>query len=153
MPAPVEQTTFRGCGFPQTGCYTLHGSLTSPYQAGFLAPESTHHLSFSCFRTMAFENHSSVTVTGSLRFLTWFPLLSVSINCQHLICFIWNYTGFRISHRLFPVNHKFACNQGCVFQPLIHLGLYIIWGCHDPITENFEQKSGVYNVKSTYVKK
>ena len=84
MPAPVEQTTFRGCGFPQIGCYTLHGSLTSPYQAGFLAPESTHHLSFSCFRTMAFENHSSVTVTGSLRFRTWFPLSDFFLSALNM---------------------------------------------------------------------
>ena len=35
------QTTLRNCGVFKVGCYTLHGSLTSPYKAGFLTSESS----------------------------------------------------------------------------------------------------------------
>ncbi len=87
-----KRTTSQGCGFPKTGCYTFIGSLTSPYQAGFLAPESSLPLSFSCVSTMDYEIRSSVTVTGSLRVSHLIPLFLPAYSCQHLICSLWNYT-------------------------------------------------------------
>ena len=54
MPASNKQTTLRGCGFPKVGCYTLHGSLTSPYKAGFLTSGSSLLFPFSYYRTMGY---------------------------------------------------------------------------------------------------
>ena len=90
-----QWATSRGCGFPKTGCYTFIGSLTSPYQAGFLAPGSS------------FLSPSHASAQWILRFI---PLLQwpdrsgfspdslflPAYNCQHLICSIWNYTDIII---------------------------------------------------------
>ena len=54
MPASKKQTTLENCGYPQVGCYTLHGSLTSPYKAGFLTSGSVLLLPFSYKRTMGY---------------------------------------------------------------------------------------------------
>ena len=54
MPASKKQTTLGNCGYPQVGCYTLHGSLTSPYKAGFLTSGSVLLLPFSYKRTMGY---------------------------------------------------------------------------------------------------
>ena len=75
-------------------------AITSRFPgSGIMTP-----LSFSYIRTMDYEICSSVTVTGSLRFHTWFPFLRTSDNQyitvshpQHLLCSIWNYTDIIIT--------------------------------------------------------
>lgn len=54
MPASIKQTTPEKCGFFQVGCYTLHGSSTSPYKAGFLTSGSMLLFPFSYICTMVF---------------------------------------------------------------------------------------------------
>ena len=52
---PIKQTTLRDCGYLSVGCYTLHGSLTSPYKAGFLTSGSSLLFPFSYCRTMGYR--------------------------------------------------------------------------------------------------
>lgn len=52
------------------------------------------------------RGRSSVTVTGSLRILTWFPFLPDAQNRQHSVRFIWNYTRVSIAFRHTFVNDK-----------------------------------------------
>ena len=58
MPASNKQTTLWDCGYPQVGCYTLHGSLTSPYKAGFLTSGSSLAFPFSYY--VQWDNEGSL---------------------------------------------------------------------------------------------
>ena len=49
MPASKKADSARRLRTSPDGCYTLHGSLTSPYEAGFLTPESPRPLPFSYY--------------------------------------------------------------------------------------------------------
>ena len=86
-----KRTTSQGCGFPKTGCYTFIGSLTSPYQAGFLAPGSL----------LSSPSHAAAQWTMRFAPLLQWPdrsgfspdsLFLPAYSCQHLICSLWNYT-------------------------------------------------------------
>ena len=83
----------------QVGCYTLHGSLTSPYKAGFLAPESMFSFPFSYICTMVSER---LLLCYSDRIAQDFHLIPFSDcfaeNSQHFICSIWNYTDVILPH-------------------------------------------------------
>ena len=98
MPASIKQTTPETADF-QVGCYTLHGSLTSPYKAGFLAPESMFSFPFSYICTMVSER---LLLCYSDRIAQDFHLIPFSDcfaeNSQHFICSIWNYTDIILPH-------------------------------------------------------
>lgn len=52
-----------------------------------------------CAQWDTLRSRSSVTVTGSLRTFTWFPLLTIlKKDSQHFICSLWNYTDIILSH-------------------------------------------------------
>ena len=105
MPASNKQTTLRGCGFPKVGCYTLHGSLTSPYKAGFLTSGSSLPFPFSYY--VQWDNEKSL-LCYSDRIVQDLHLIPSS-GCyadysQHFICSIWNYTDIIITRCPHAVN-------------------------------------------------
>ena len=106
MPASNQQTTLRDCGYPQVGCYTLHGSLTSPYKAGFLTSASSLPFPFSYY--VQWDNEKSL-LCYSDRIAQDLHLIPSSDcyadNNLHFICSIWNYTDIIITRCQFAVNN------------------------------------------------
>ena len=106
MPASNQQTTLRDCGYPQVGCYTLHGSLTSPYKAGFLTSGSSLAFPFSYY--VQWDNEGSL-LCYSDRIAQDLHLIPSSDcyadNNLHFICSIWNYTDIIITRCQFAVNN------------------------------------------------
>ena len=106
MPASNQQTTLRDCGYPQVGCYTLHGSLTSPYKAGFLTSGSSLPFPFSYY--VQWDNERSL-LCYSDRIAQDLHLIPSSDcyadNNLHFICSIWNYTDIIITRCQLAVNN------------------------------------------------
>ena len=106
MSASNQQTTLRDCGYPQVGCYTLHGSLTSPYKAGFLTSGSSLAFPFSYY--VQWDNEGSLLCYSDR--IAQDSHLIPSSGCyadysQHFICSIWNYTDIIITRCQFAVNN------------------------------------------------
>ena len=112
MPASNQQTTLRDCGYPQVGCYTLHGSLTSPYKAGFLTSASSLPFPFSYY--VQWDNEKSL-LCYSDRIAQDLHLIPSSDcyadNNLHFICSIWNYTDIIITRCQFAVNNPHNISQ------------------------------------------
>ena len=111
MSASNQQTTLRDCGYPQVGCYTLHGSLTSPYKAGFLTSGSSLPFPFSYY--VQWDNEKSL-LCYSDRIAQDLHLIPSSDcyadNNLHFICSIWNYTDIIITLPFSDVNHfQYIC--------------------------------------------
>ena len=107
MSAFIEkQTTLRSCGFNGVGCYTLHGSLTSPYKAGFLTSASLLPFPFSYY--VQWDNEKSLLCYSDR--IAQDSHLIPSSDCyadynQHFICSIWNYTDIIIARCQYAVNN------------------------------------------------
>lgn len=67
MPASKKADSARRLRTSPDGCYTLHGSLTSPYEAGFLTPESPRPLPFSYYPFLLCAAAGPPGSFGSLR--------------------------------------------------------------------------------------
>ena len=123
MPASKQQTTLRDCGYPQVGCYTLHGSLTSPYKAGFLTSGSSLPFPFSYY--VQWDNEKSL-LCYSDRIAQDLHLIPspdcYADNNLHFICSIWNYTDIIIAPSSVDVNYF---SYICHFFIKLHCHFYL----------------------------
>ena len=105
MPASLSRQHL-GLRISPVGCYTLLGSLTSPYKAGFLTSASSLPFPFSYY--VQWDNEKSL-LCYSDRIAQDLHLIPspdcYADNNLHFICSIWNYTDIIVTLPFSDVNH------------------------------------------------